>query len=136
MEQITNQLKQAGYKLTPQRLAICKLIFESKEHPSAEVIFNELKKAFPTISLATVYKTFSLLTELGLIREVGTEDGKIRIDPNKKLHVNLICTKCGEIKDYITDSITEQWLKIVKEINITPTSQMINIYYECKKCRK
>lgn len=128
------RLKDAGYKLTPQRLAICKLVLESKDHPSAELIYNTLKNTFPTISLATVYKTFHLLHELGLIQEVGIEEGKIRIDPNKALHVNLICTKCGSITDYITENFAQHWLNIIKDLKIAPVGQLINIYYLCKKC--
>ena len=129
------RLKEAGFKLTPQRIAICKLVLEAKNHPSAEGVFNSLKKSFPTISLATVYKTFHLLSQLGLIRDVGIEDGKMRIDPNTSLHVNLICTKCGTITDYITDSFTQHWLKIIQELEINPAGQLINIYYVCKKCK-
>lgn len=131
-----NRLKEAGYKLTPQRLAICKLVINSTEHPSAESIYSLLKKEFPTISLATVYKTFHLLNELGLIQQIGIEDGKIRIDPNQKLHINLVCTKCGQITDYHTDSFSQQWAKIIKELAITPAGQLINIYYLCEKCDK
>ena len=134
IEEIINRLKEAGYKLTPQRIAICKLILESKNHPSADWVFKTLKPSFPSISLATVYKTIQLLTELRLIQEVGIDEGKIRIDPNQSLHLNLICTKCGNIIDYITESFSQQWSKIIKELKFTPSGQLINIYYVCEKC--
>jgi Fur family peroxide stress response transcriptional regulator len=130
-----SHLKIAGYKLTPQRLAICKVVLKSKSHPSAEMIYKQLQQDYPTISLATVYKTFHLLQQIGLIQEVSIDDGKIRFDPNQSLHINLICTKCGVIKDYTTEFFAKHWTKIMNETGIVPTSQLINLYYECDLCK-
>lgn len=136
IDDIISRLKETGYKLTPQRLAICKMVLESKAHPSAEMIFTLLKKDYPSMSLATIYKTFHLLQKMELIQDAIIDEGKIRIDPNKNLHINLICTKCGVIKDISTDNLTQQWAIIVKELEINPTGQLINVYYECELCKK
>ena len=60
-EEIISLLKGNSFKVTPQRLAICKSVLESHDHPSAEQIYKDIKKKHPTISLATVYKTLGLL---------------------------------------------------------------------------
>ena len=49
-----------GYKATPQRIAICRIALYSREHPTAQSIYNEVKKVHPTVSLATVYKTLQV----------------------------------------------------------------------------
>jgi len=68
---LSEELKKKGYKLTTQRLAICKFILIRNDHPTAEVIYQELRKEYTTISLGTIYKTLHLLKSLGLIQELG-----------------------------------------------------------------
>jgi len=96
-QQLITKLRSKGYEVTPQRLAICKLILSSKDHPSAEQIYQEVKKTYPTISLATVYITLDLLKKLGLVQELGFSDRSSRYDPNNSQHINVICPKCGKI---------------------------------------
>ena len=56
-DEIITLLKENRFKATPQRLAICRFVLESHDHPSAEQIYTTIRKDYPTISLATVYKT-------------------------------------------------------------------------------
>ena len=129
------RFKSRGYKVTTQRLAICKFILSRNDHPTAELIYKELKKEYPTISLGTIYKTLHVLRELGLIQELGFVEDSSRYDPNPDLHINLICNKCHQIQDYKPDNLDEMWKKIVSQINIEPQGQRIDIYYECGDCK-
>ncbi len=61
MNRLIVGLKQAGLRLTPQRVAICQVLAESKDHPTAMMIYHQLLPQFPTLSLATVYKTLHVL---------------------------------------------------------------------------
>ena len=61
---VTALLRDKGFKVTPQRLAIYQVLANTKEHPSAEMIFNQLQPSYPTMSLATVYKTVEILREI------------------------------------------------------------------------
>ena len=63
-------LKERGQRITPQRLAILRVLAPSEGHPSVEEIYNVVVKDFPTTSLATVYKTITLLKELGEVLEL------------------------------------------------------------------
>src|SRR3989337_144657 len=99
------RLRYEGYKITPQRLAICRLILSSKDHPTADQIYQKVSKEFPAISLATVYHTIHLLKELGLLQELGFVDRSSRYDPNTAPHINVVCPKCGEIQDYEAESV-------------------------------
>ena len=123
-----------GYKVTTQRLAICKFILSREDHPSADQIYQTLKKDYPTISLGTIYKNLHLLKELGLIQELGFNDGSMRYDPDMNLHINMVCTKCGQIRDYKPDNIEALWEEIISKIDIEPKGQRIDIYYECNDC--
>lgn len=133
--EIISLLKMNGLKVTPQRLAICKLVLSSKEHPTAEMIFNEVKKDYPSIGHATVYKTISLLKKLGLIVELSFHNSHSRFDSNVSLHVNIICPNCGKIIDYKSKIVDEFYKKLENEIDGKFISQRFDIYKKCKECR-
>jgi Fur family peroxide stress response transcriptional regulator len=135
-QQLIKKLRSKGYKVTPQRLAICKLLLSSKEHPSADQIYQEVKKAHPTISLATVYFTLDLLKDLGLVQELGFSDRSSRYDPNISPHINVICPRCGKVYDYETASVKKLWSQIVAEMSFMPLRQRLDIYTFCDKCSK
>jgi len=135
-QQLIKKLRSKGYKVTPQRLAICKLLLSSKNHPSADQIYQEVKKLYPTISLATVYCTLDLLKDLGLVQELGFSDRSSKYDPNISPHINIICPRCGKVYDYEAASVKKLWSQIVAEISVTPLRQRLDIYTFCDKCSK
>jgi len=97
---LTQTLKQAGLRLTPQRLAICRLLAESDEHPSAAMIYEQLRPQFESLSLATVYNTLEVLASLGAINILGgAGGGSVRYDADTSPHVNLACTACHRVID-------------------------------------
>jgi len=124
-----------GYKVTTQRLAIYKFIVTREDHPTADQIYQELKIDYPTLSLGTIYKTLHTLKELGLIQELGFNEGSIRYDPDMEPHINLVCAKCGKIKDYKAQKIVKFWNDIVSDLGLKPIGQRIDIYYECEDCK-
>jgi Fur family peroxide stress response transcriptional regulator len=65
LKEMIDKLRENDFRITPQRLAILRILATSKGHPSVEQIFDQVKKHFPTTSLATVYKTVSLAKEIG-----------------------------------------------------------------------
>ena len=77
---IAKKLKESGNKLTPQRLVIARILSESEEHPSVEDIYNQLRRKFPGISQATVYRNIMLLKSLGEVLEIGFAGGSTRYD--------------------------------------------------------
>jgi Fur family peroxide stress response transcriptional regulator len=129
------QLRDNGYKVTPQRLAVCEIILSSKRHPTAEEVYQAVKKKHPTVSLATVYQALHLLTKLGLVQELALSDGVSRYEPNVSPHINVICPKCGEIRDFKPKSIEELWSRIVSELGFDPLGQRLDVYRYCDRCR-
>ena len=101
MSKIQNCMHNAGFKLTPQRQVIVKVLLEHhKEHLSAEEIYIELLRASFSFGLATVYRTLDILTDLNLLTRVSFEDGVARYDlrteDKNHFHHHLVCTKCGK----------------------------------------
>ena len=83
LEQIIEALRAKGYRLTPQRLAMLKVIAKSAGHPGVEQIYAQIKGDFPTTSLATIYKTLSLLKDIGEVLELNLAGVGSRYDGNR-----------------------------------------------------
>ena len=134
-QSIIGFFREKGLKITSQRLAICNFILSRKDHPTAEKIYQELRNEYPTISLGTIYKTLHLLKDLGLIQELGFNEGSVRYDPDMELHINMVCSKCGIISDYKAEKVEKLWNAIISDLRIKPKGQRIDIYYECNNCK-
>lgn len=93
-------LREKGYKLTPQRREIIKVLSQDTSHPGAMDILERVRKKAPRISMSTVYYTLDMLKKEGLIRELEFYDRDNRYDINVSNHVNLICRRCGKIEDF------------------------------------
>jgi len=135
-QQLITKLRSKGYKITPQRLAICQLVLSSKAHPTADQIYEEVKKTHSAISLATVYFTLDLLRGLGLLQELSFSERSSRYDPNTSPHINVICPKCGKIYDYEAASVKKLWSQIVAEMGFKPLRQRLDVYQLCNACGK
>ena len=92
-------LRDMGCKVTPQRLAIYEVLKNCNMHPTAETIYNIISSDYPTMSLATVYKTLDLLKETGIIQELNIAGNSSRYDVIPKPHPHILCTKCGKIEN-------------------------------------
>lgn len=93
-------LEQNGFRITPQRITIFRYLLESKEHPSAEMVYLKVKKEFPNISFDTVNRTLLGLSEKGLLKIVESGYGPRRFDANLKKHYHFRCVKCKRIIDF------------------------------------
>ena len=127
-------LRNKGYKATPQRIAICRFVLHSRDHPTAQRIYDEVKKVHPTVSLATVYKTLQVLDELDLIQELDFPQSQARFDSYMKPHVNLICLRCGNIRDFDDPAAREIVVRIASTAEFILTGRRLDIYGLCKTC--
>ncbi len=128
--------RKAGLRVTPQRMAVYKVLVESKEHPSADVLCRKVRKIFPNISLDTVNRTLLTLAEIGAAFIVeGSGDVK-RFDGNLQSHQHFKCIKCKRIIDFhhkLFDNIS-----IPKSINKKFIVLKKTVYLEgiCNSCRE
>ena len=100
LERFYAEARKAGLRITPQRLAIFKLVAGSVSHPGAEEIHRQLRRSFPMISLDTVYRTLWKLADLGLVSALGQERIQLRFDANQNRHQHFTCKRCGLIRDF------------------------------------
>lgn len=119
---------------TNQRVEILNFLKDNYSHPTADEVFNAVRKKLTRISKATVYQNLKFLAEKGIIQEVNIK-GVSRFEPNLEAHHHLICKNCGKIMDFDSKELTEFALKLsekVKDMRIESTNT--NFYGICKKC--
>jgi len=130
-------LRERGGRLTPQRLAMLKILAKSEGHPSVEQIYELIKADFPTTSLATVYKTLSLLKDRGEVIELNIANLASRYDGNKPYpHPHVICTKCGQVLDPELTNLVEICQEMARQTGYQITHHQLNFFGLCPKCRK
>lgn len=95
---VLSNLKRAGLKLTPQRMAIVRELANDCTHPTAQELFERLRPAFPTMSFATVYNTLDALEKLRLVGSLRLGSA-VRFDPNTTPHHHAVCDSCGVVVD-------------------------------------
>ena len=134
MDDIILTFKEKKLKLTPQRLAVYQYLKGTLEHPSAETIYKALQPNYPTMSLATVYKTLKTLVEIGLVQELNGGEGNFRYDANYHEHAHVQCVNCGKGEDI--DFIDFSSLKnlVEEKTNYKIKFNKLFFYGECNEC--
>jgi len=132
---LIDSLRKKGYKLTPQRLEIIRLLSYDQSHPGAMDLMRKLKNSASKISMSTVYYTLDILKKEGLIQELEFYDRDNRYDVNVSDHINLICRKCGKIEDF-TEPLPFSSEMIEVKTGFRPVGMRFEYYGYCKNCRK
>ena len=134
--QMISRLREHDCRITPQRVALLRLLAEDEGHSSAAHLYQELKAQFPTTSLATVYKTLNLLKEMGEVVEMGFSDDDNRYDGARPYpHPHLICIQCHKIVD--TDSAMASNLveSVAADSGYQITGHRLDLYGLCPECQ-
>lgn len=134
MDSITSIFKDKKLKLTPQRIAVYKYLMSTKEHPSAEIIYKALQEEYPTMSLATVYKTLKTLVEVNLIQELNVGEGNFRYDGTVSAHPHVQCLHCGKVEDIEGICFSELNNEVKNHTNYKIVSNQIYFYGICPSC--
>ena len=113
---VIEKIKEKGGRVTIQRLAIINVLLKL-DHPTAEEIYQFMKKEFPTLSFTTVYNTLHSLHEMGILREYNFGDAS-RFEMVEDEHHHFLCLQCGKM-----DDIKEQ------DIDITPKEDFSLSYH-------
>jgi len=137
LEHMLGRLKEEHFRITPQRIAVLRILAGSNGHPSVETIYEAVKRDFPTTSLATVYKTVTLLKELNEVLELGFPEGRNRYDgANPCPHPHLICTKCQKIIDPDLGNLEGVTKELASETGFQITTHRLDFFGICPDCQK
>lgn len=138
-ENLKEELKKKGYKLTPQRRAIVDTIIVNKgKHLTAEEIYDEVKIACPEIGLATVYRTILLLEEMGIVYKLDLNDGCSRYElahiNETHRHHHLVCNNCGKVIEVEDDLLEDLELQIEKVYKFKILDHSVKFFGVCDCC--
>ncbi len=133
MQTFQTLLRDHNLKATPQRDAILR-IMEDAGHISIEKIYETIKTAFPSLSLATIYKNIIAMQECDIIRELKIPGQKNRYEIKKEPHHHIVCKKCGNITDIETD--VESSLKDISlKYDFDVSEISLSISGVCRSCK-
>jgi Fur family peroxide stress response transcriptional regulator len=136
LNQMLSRLKEHDFRLTPQRLAVLKVLAVSEGHPTVEEIYDTVTAEFPTTSIATIYKTVHLLKQLNEVLELGFPDGSNRYDGNKPYpHPHVICTQCKKIIDPDLGSLKDLTKEVIKETGFQIFNHRVDFFGTCRDCQ-
>ncbi len=135
IEHLVARLRESGCRITPQRLAILHLLVESTAHPSAQDIYEALHLTYPTMSLATVYKTLNTLKEMGEVAELEVGMGEARYDANiADVHAHFICIRCGSVSDFMAPELIALTQETASRATQRVTGYRVDFFGICAAC--
>jgi Fur family peroxide stress response transcriptional regulator len=136
LDQMLSKLKEHDFRLTPQRLAVLKVLAASDGHPTGDLIYETVRNEFPTTSIATIYKTVHLLKQLDEVLELGFPDGSNRYDGKKPYpHPHVICTTCKKIVDPNLGSLQNLAKEVIKETGFKMLHHRVDFFGTCRECQ-
>ena len=134
--ELVDKLREMECRITPQRMAVLKILATSEEHLTAEQIYAQVTVDLPTTSLATVYKTLSLLEDMGEVLALTLGNGVKRYDGIRPFpHPHLVCTNCGAIVDLPPEALDEITKQAEGETGYEITSHRLVFYGVCPRCQ-
>lgn len=124
----------AKLKYSRQREAIKEYLAQTKEHPTADTIYVNIRKEYPNISLGTVYRNLNLLVDHGEIIKINCNDGSDRFDGNPEPHYHFICNSCKKVADLEMESIDAIKTKAQENFDGKIHGYDIHFYGKCHDC--
>ncbi|OSB10498.1 Fur family transcriptional regulator [Paraclostridium bifermentans] len=122
-------------KFSKQRELILNAVKDNTVHPTADFIYDYLKKDNPNLSLGTVYRNLSQLVNHGYIQKVSMPGLPDRFDSNVIEHNHMVCDVCGNIQDIHSDILKNIPSAISNELDIEITSCTVILHGICKNCK-
>ena len=129
-------LRQKGYRLTPQRVMVMAALGHQEGHMSVEELYAQVRRQYPYIDLATVYRSLQLLTKLHLVAEIrtGATSRYELVQPDQRHH-HMVCEECSatfDLPPHYLDALRDQ---LVQEVDFEPHMEHFTLSGLCGKCR-
>lgn len=127
---------EAKLRMTHQREIILEELRRSKTHPTADELYERIKKKLPRISLATVYRNLEILSESGLIKKLEISGRQKRFDWDPSDHDHVYCTKCQRVDNIPTETAPLLSIEPNQQRGYRITGCRIEFYGLCPNCLK
>ena len=136
-EELVAKLREQEHRLTPQRIALLRLLAASDGHPSASQLYEQMKDQFPTTSLGTVYKTLNVLKEIDEVLELGFSGDDNRYDGKRPYpHPHLICIRCQKILDPEVSLAQSLIQEVAQSSGYQVVGHRLDFYGLCPDCQE
>lgn len=136
MQALTDKLRDKGLKVTPQRMAIYTMLAKTTAHPTAEEVWDEIKKEYPAVSFNTVYTTLNTFEQAGLVQKLFI-GGVAHFDANVEPHIHLHCSHCNRVADHHGDvgvDLKSVGQRLVEQTGFALSRLELNLYGICTNC--
>ena len=137
MRRAITVLRRHGYRLTPQRRAVLETIAGTEEHLTPADIHGRARRDCAGVGLVTVYRTLDVLTRLGLVCEVRTEDGHRSYLLTRPLehHHHLVCSSCGKVVDFTECDLSELEERLSQRTGFRIDGHVLEFSGHCPSCQ-
>jgi Fur family peroxide stress response transcriptional regulator len=123
--------------MTPQRMAVLKVLIGNEEHLNVDQVYERVRPDFPMISIATIYKTISMLKEMGEVIELDLNSDKKHYDGHGPTpHPHLICTQCNDIIDIEESNLNSLSQDVAQNTGYEIKNIQVNLYGICPQCQE
>ena len=123
-------------KYSRQREGILKNLQSRRDHPTADMVYESVRKEYPNLSLGTVYRNLGQLKDAGLIQSVGVVNGQERFDADVSPHPHLVCNDCGTVADLSLTLPISLVQDAEKQSGFSITGVSLRLQGECPQCRR
>jgi len=129
--------REAGRRLTAQRCLILDVLRESDDHLDAEAVHDVARRTAPDISLATVYRTLTLLEELGLVEEHRLGEGHSHYEAvQDEPHYHFTCRRCGRVLEFDTPLVSRVARELGEREGVRVTKAHLHLMGYCEDCQE
>ncbi|MBI4596271.1 MAG: transcriptional repressor [Candidatus Tectomicrobia bacterium] len=135
VDNVREDFKSQGKRLTDQRKAILEILASTTSHPTVDTIYERVKKLIPNISLGTVYRNLGILRDQNLILELNLTRGLSRYDYNTSLHYHILCVRCGKLEDVIVAALENIQIKTALATGYQVLNHHIQFVGLCPQCK-
>ena len=135
-EELCEFFRRHAVRLTRQRAAIYTALEKTTSHPTADDLYQEVKRRYPKISRNTVYSTLGILRQAGLVREVNVGHEVARFDGNVTVHHHLICSACHRIEDVMDEGLNQLAINSNQARGFHIVGHQVEFHGYCADCQR
>jgi Fur family peroxide stress response transcriptional regulator len=137
LDELYAKMRREGKRLTPQRLAILRILATSDAHPTVQEVYDEVRVDFPTTSLATVYATVSTLEQMDEVLTLAFGDGSNHYDcRTPRPHPHVVCLECGSIADVELPAFEDASDRVADRTGYQVVRQRLDFFGFCPQCQQ
>jgi len=129
-------ISHGNFRMTAQRRVILEELKKLHSHPSADEIYELVRRRLPRISLGTVYRNLQILSECGLIQKLELGSGQSRFDGNPDNHYHVRCVRCGRVEDVAIEPIPIPESAVRELNNYDISGHRLEFIGVCPNCKQ